>query len=182
MQSTTIPYGARNPRGHSAAEVLAALQGQAVYTGYDPLQEEDGMTLVVVDQGEAAFLTLVTSIDYSLRLFTNDVTAGLSAGQVEALTEADFTEASFTGYTAPTLAGGSWTVGAGAPASAAYATQVFTSAASQPAQSLYGYYVTRASDGQLQWFEYFPSPPVSISGADEFVTVTPRLTMQDTGD
>lgn len=182
MQSTTIPYGARNPRGHSAAEVLAALQGQATYTTYDPLQEEDGMTLVVVDQGEAAFLTLVTSIDYSLRLFVNDVTAGLSAGQVEALTEDDFTEATFTGYTAPTLTGGSWTVNAGAPASAAYATQVFTSAASfTPAQTLYGYYATRASDGQLCWFEYFPSP-VSISGADEFVTVTPRLTMQDTGD
>lgn len=181
MQPLGIPYGPRNPRGHSAAEILAALQGQAVYTTYDALEEDAGVTLVVVDQGESAFLELVCSVDYYLRLFTNDVTAGLTAGQVEALTAASFTEASFTGYSAKMLTGGSWTVASGAPASAAYTAQAFVSTASQAAQTLYGYHVTRVSTGQLQWFEYFDSP-VSISGADEFITVTPRLTMQDTGD
>ena len=181
MQSLTIPPGARNPRGHSATEILAALQGQAVYTTYDALTEEAGVTLVVVDQGESAFLDLICSVDYYLRLFTNDVTAGLSTAQRDALTVSSFTEASFTGYSAKTLTGGSWTVTPGAPASASYSAQAVVSSASQSAQSLYGYHVTRVSTGLLQWFEYFDSP-VSISGADEFITVTPRLTMQDTGD
>jgi hypothetical protein len=161
--------------------VLAALQGQATYTIYDSLAEETGVTLRLVDQGEEDFLDLALSVDYYLRLFTNDVESGLTAGQKEALTEADFTEASFTGYSAKTLTGGAWTSASGAPASASYTTQAFVSTVSQAAQTLYGYHVTRASTGRLAWYEYFGTP-VSISGADEFVTVAPRFTMQDTGD
>lgn len=181
MQSTNVPFGTRNPRGHSSAEVEAALKGEAVYTTYDRLTEEDGVTLRVVDQGEAIFLDLITSIDYYLRLFTNDVEDGLGASAKELLTEADFTEASFTGYAAKTLTGGSWTSASGAPASAAYAEQAFISTVSQSGQDLYGYYVTRVSDGSLCWYQYFMSP-VTIAGADEFIIVNPRLTMKDTGD
>jgi hypothetical protein len=181
MQSLSIPTGDRNPRGHTAAEVLAALQGQATYVTYDELAEETGVTLRIVDQGEQDILGLALSVDYHLRLFTNDVENGLTAGQKEALTAASFTEASFTGYEAKTLTGGSWTSASGAPASASYATQAFVSTVSQASQTLYGYYVTRVSTDRLAWYEYF-NTPVAISGADEFITVTPRLTMQDTGD
>jgi hypothetical protein len=182
VQSLSIPTGARNPRGHTAAEVLAALQGQATYTIYDELAEETGVTLRLVDQGEQDFLDLALSVDYHLRLFANDVEASAStAGQKEALTAASFTEASFTGYEAKTLTGGSWTSASGAPASASYTAQGFVSTINQAAQTMYGYYTTRVSTGRLAWYEYF-NTPVEISGADEFITVTPRLTMQDTGD
>lgn len=180
MQSTTIPYGDRNPRGHSPAEILAALQGQAIYTAYDPLPEETGMTLLVPNDGEVMFLDLVTSVDYYLHLFTNDISF-VSASAQELFTATSFTEASFTGYSAKTLTGGSWTSASGAPASTTYARQGFVSSASQPAQVVYGYYLTRVSTGGLAWFEQFPTP-ASISGADEFIEVTPRLTMKDTGD
>lgn len=139
------------------------------------------MTLVVVDQGEEAFIDLITSINYTLRLYKTDVTDGLTASQIEALDENDFTEADFTGYSAATLTGGSWAITPGDPCVAVYAAQSFTSSADQTAQTLYGYYVTRTSDGALQWFEEFSSPLV-IEFNEEFIRVTPRITLQDTGD
>lgn len=181
MQSTDIPYGARNPRGHSPTEILGALQGQATYTAYDPLAEVDCLTLRITDSGERMFLDLMTSVDYYLRLYRTDM-SGFSASAQEAFTAASFTEASFAGYAAATLTGGAWTSASGtSPAYTTYATQGFVSSASQPVQTIYGYYVTRVSSGDLAWFEPFPAP-VDISGADEFIEVTPRLTMQDTLD
>lgn len=181
MQSASVPAGIHNPRGHTAADVLAAIQGRAAYTAYDPMEEVDGMTLVIPNRGEGVFLGLITSVDYYVRLFTNDVEDGLSASQIEALTEADFTEATFTGYAAQSLTGGSWTVSTGAPSEATYAAQSFISSVEQSPETLHGYYVTQASTGYLAWYEYFDDA-VDMSGADEHVIVTPRITMQDTGD
>lgn len=181
MQSASVPTGDHNPRGHSAAEVLAAIQGRATYTAYDPMEEVDGMTVVIPNQGEGIWLELVTSVDYYLRLFTNEVEYGLEPAEIEALTEADFTEATFTGYTANLLTGGAWSVTPGAPSEATYSAQSFASSIEQTPETIYGYYVTRASNGYLTWYEYLDSP-VSISGADEHVTITPRVTLQDTGD
>ncbi|GAA1749379.1 hypothetical protein [Nonomuraea bangladeshensis] len=139
------------------------------------------MTLVVVNQGEEAFLDAILAVGYTLRLFKNDVTDGLTAGQVEALTEADFTEADFTGYASAALTGGGWTTSAGDPATGTYAAQNFISSADQTPQTLYGYYVTRTSDGALQWFEEFTTPLV-IEFDGEFIRVTPRVTLADTQD
>lgn len=181
MQSPDVPLGEHNPLGHTAAEVVSAIQGRATYTAYDENNAEEGMGVVVVDQGEEVILGLMTSVDFYLRLFVNDVENGLSASQIEALTEADFTEASFTGYEAKTLTGGSWTVTGGDPSTATYTKQGFVSTIEQTPEEIYGYYVTRASNGYLCWYEYFAST-VSISGASEFVSVTPVLTIQDVGD
>lgn len=139
------------------------------------------MTLVVVNQAEEHFLDLILGVNYTLRLFKNDVTNGLTAGQIEALTEASFTEATFTGYAAVALTGGSWTTTPGDPCVGTYAAQSFTSTADQAAQTLYGYYVTRTSDGKLEWFEEFTSP-LQIEFDGEFIRVTPRMTLADTQD
>lgn len=139
------------------------------------------MTLVIVDQGEEAFLDAILSVGYTLRLFQNDVTDGLTAGQIEALDETDFTEADFTGYSSVALTGGAWTTTPGDPCTGTYAAQSFTSTADQTAQTLYGYYVTRTSDGALQWFEYF-SAALGIEFDGEFIRVTPRMTLADTQD
>lgn len=181
MQGFTVPLGARNPTGRTSAEVVAALRGRAELTVFDEMDEVGGMTLVVVDQAEEAFLNLVLAVNYDLRLFVNDVTDGLTAGQIEALTESDFAEASFLGYAPASLAGGGWTVADGDPAVGTYPKRSFTSTANQAAQTVYGYYVTRTADGALMWFEEFPDP-VSVDSFGQFIRVTPRMTLADSED
>ena len=139
------------------------------------------MTLIVVDQAEEHFLDLILGVNYTLRLYQNDVTAGLTQVQKDALTEADFTEADFTGYSAAALTGGSWTTTAGNPCVGTYAMQTFTASADQTPQDVYGYYVTRTSGGALEWFEDFGAP-VTFEFNGEYLKVTPRLTLSDTGD
>lgn len=177
MQSLSIPLGDHNPRAHTAAEVLAALRGVAVFTAFEPNQEVDGMTIRVVNQGEQDLLTAVLAVDYTLRLFVNDPAAGLDDTDIGGLTEADFTEASFLGYSGALLTGGSWTVSPGEAPTAEYAPQTFTSSANQDPQTVYGYHVTNTATLRLQWFEYFPTPVV-IDSAGEYVTVTPRFSAQ----
>lgn len=139
------------------------------------------MTLRVVDQAEEHFLDAILAINYSLRLFTNDVESGLTTAQKDALTEASFTQATFTGYASAALTGGSWTTTPGNPASASYAAQSFTSTADQAPQVILGYYVVRTADAKLQWYEYF-SASATIQYTSESVVVTPRMTLADTAD
>ncbi len=139
------------------------------------------MTLIVVDQAEEHFLDLILAVNYTLRLFKNDVAAGLTQVQKDALTESSFTEATFTGYSAAALTGGSWTTTAGNPCTGTYAEQTFTSSADQTPQILYGYYLTRTTGGALEWFEYFTAP-ITVAFNGEFLKITPRLTIADTGD
>lgn len=181
MQSLTITAGEHNPTGYRADRVLAALQGNAFITDVSNEVEIDPMTLIVVDGGEKAFLDLVLAANYTLKLFKNDVTSGLTTVQKDALLVASFTEATFTGYSAKALTGGSWTTATGNPATGSYAQQAFVSSADQTAQTIYGYYVVLTTGGALQWFEYFASP-VTIQFNNEQIRVTPRLTLADTGD
>lgn len=139
------------------------------------------MTLRVVDQAEEHFLDAILAVNYSLRLFSNDVENGLSTAQKDALTEASFTEATFTGYASAALTGGAWTTTPGNPASASYAAQSFTSTADQTPETIWGYYVLRASDGALEWYEYF-SASATIQYNSESIVVTPRMTLADTAD
>ncbi len=139
------------------------------------------MTLIVVNQAEKAFLDLILAVNYTLRLFKNDPAAGLTQVQKDALTEANFTEADFTGYAGINLTGGSWTTNPGDPATGSYAQQTFTSSADQTPQLVYGYYITRTSGGALQWFEYLPVP-ISFQSNGEFYRVTPRISLKDTLD
>lgn len=139
------------------------------------------MTLVVVDQAEEHFLDLILAVNYTLRLFKNDVTSGLTATQIDALTESSFTEATFAGYASATLTGGSWVTTPGNPCTGTYAEQTFTRTSTGTVQTLFGYYVTRTAGGALEWFEYF-SPSFALEFINEFITITPRVTLQDTQD
>lgn len=139
------------------------------------------MTLIVVDQGEKAFLDLILGVNMTMKLFTNNVTSGLTQAQRDALTEASFTEATFTGYGSKSLTGGSWSTSTGNPATGSYATQTFTCTADGTPEVVYGYWIVRASDSKLMWFEYF-SAPVTIGFNGEFFTVVPRITLADTQD
>jgi hypothetical protein len=136
------------------------------------------VTVVVPDVGEEHFLDLILAVGYTLRLFKTDVTAGLTADQVDALVAADFTEATFTGYSASAITGGSWTTTQESPSTGTNTQRTFTSSADQTAQTIFGYYVTRTTGGQLEWFEDFAGPLV-IENLGDAISVTPTITLDD---
>lgn len=133
------------------------------------------MALTVVNGGEEDMLDAILGVNYTLHLFKNNVTI------TEALVAGGLTQADFTGYSTKALTGGSWTTTAGDPCVGVYAQQSFVSSADQTAQTIYGYYVTRTSDGKLEWLEKFTAPVV-VEFANDSIRVTPRLTLADTLD
>lgn len=143
------------------------------------------MVARIVNQGEIIALEYLVNKDSPenlvLRLFKNDVENGLSASQKEALDETDFTEADFTGYAALTLTGASWVSTPGDPGNVSYAEQVFASTANQTAQTIYGWYLTRLTGGELVMYDYLNNPQVIQNDGDQ-IRVTPTLTAQDTID
>ncbi len=132
----------------------------------------------VVNQGEEAFLDLILAVNYTLRLFTTDVEAGLTETQKNALTEASFTQATFTGYSGAALTGGSWTTTPSDPSVGTYAQQTFTCSGGSP-QNIYGWYLVTTAGGLLRFYEQFDGP-VLISSGDS-LRVTPAITL-DEGD
>jgi hypothetical protein len=132
------------------------------------------MALVIFNQGKAliveAIINKTAPQNLILRLFQNNYTP--LAGD----TEAQLTEASFTGYAAITLTGSSWGAASVAnPAVASFAQQTFTSSADQATQNLYGYYVTQAASGKAVWAERFSDAPWPISFNGDLAKVTPRF-------
>lgn len=145
------------------------------------------MSLVLTDAAEADILSRILDPDFDLKLFKNDVIDGLTAAQIEALDETDFTEATFTGYADVTIAGenqgvsSDWTITSGDPATAVAPQQTFESTANQTAQTIYGYYVVKTTGGALQWFEYFTEPQTIENDGDQ-IRITPRYEHKDTTD
>lgn len=120
--------------------------------------------------GLRAFVAHTAVSNLILRLFSNNITPA------ETDTAATFTESAFTGYAAITLIGANWTITEGAPSSAAYARQQFTSSAGAQSASVYGAYMTRATGGRLALAERFTGGPFSIVNNGDFVGVTPQIT------
>lgn len=154
----------------------------ATADGNDATNVTDPLGIVFLAQGEVAMLggTWSTATASSLRLFTNDVGIGLTAAQRNALTESDFTEASFTGYSAGSLTSGSWTITPGTPTIASYIDVVFTSTAIPGAPvTIIGYYITRDSDGDAILYEKFEAPqrPVITDNGDQ-VTIGLSIEMR----
>lgn len=115
-----------------------------------------------------------TGTDIVMHLFSNDYTP------VDGSTLGSFTECAFTGYAAKTLTGASWTVTAGAPTSATYSTQTFSSSAAQTLSYVYGFYFTRGSS--LAYAERFTDAPYNIVGASDYIAVNPALYYKKTGE
>lgn len=128
------------------------------------------MSLIVPDVAEVDALTKILTPALTIRLYSNNYTPGATS-----LT-ANFTEVAGGGYANKPLTFAGWSIVAGAPSAASYAAQTwnFTGATNAPG-TIYGYYVTRDSDGLLMWAERFPVVPfVPIAGS--IITVTPRFT------
>jgi hypothetical protein len=133
------------------------------------------MTLLVPNNGEgdglSYFVNKSTPENLVLRLYSSNTTPA------ETDTAASYTEATFTGYAAATLTGASWVVTEGAPSSAAYAQQTFTSSAGSQSASVYGYFLTRASSGRIAYAERFSDGPYSIVNNGDQIKITPTITL-----
>jgi hypothetical protein len=132
------------------------------------------MALVVPNGGEVIALSYLvnksTPENLVLCLFKSNTTPG------ETDTVSTYTEADFTGYANVTLTGSSWTVTGGAPSSATYAQQTFTSSAGSQSQNVYGYFLKRATSGDLVYAERFSDGPYNIVNSGDAIKVTPALT------
>ena len=138
------------------------------------------MGLIIPATGEQEFLDRIVNGSYTVRLYSNDVVTGLTLAELDALTSGDFTEATFPGYAASALVGGAWVVSGSNPAMAIYPQVSFTRSTSGALDTVYGFYVTRDSDGEVRWFEQAPSVITIATGGDSIV-VTPVLTLDDNG-
>lgn len=135
------------------------------------------MSLVVPDAAEVVWLKNVLNHtapqNLVLKLYKNN------HNPAEGDTESDYTEADFTGYSALTLTGSSWSVSSsGGVTTASYAQQTFTSSADQSTQSVYGYYLVQASSGKIMWAEKFSDGPYPISFNGDDIKVTPKVTLE----
>ena len=129
---------------------------------------------VLVNNGEEdvanGFIGTTTNLTtLILRLFQNNITPA------ETDVTATYTEATFTGYSSISLTPGSWTVTPGAPTLAAYAQQTFTSSAGSQNQSIYGYHMTRTTNGRLAIAERFTDGPYVIVNNGDAIKVTPNV-------
>lgn len=128
------------------------------------------MALLLPNQGEGialeALVNKTAPQNLVLRLYKSNTTPG------ETDTEATYTEADFTGYSAVTLTGSSWTTGTG---TVSYAQQTFTSSAGSQNQNVYGYYLTQVTSGKLVWAERFSDGPYNIVNNGDEIKVTPTI-------
>ena len=130
------------------------------------------MPLVVPDAAELRALTYILTPNLTLRIFGNNATPGpLSVS-------ADFTEIAGGGYANVPLTFANWILVSGTPSVATYPKQTwtFTGVINAPG-TIYGYYITRDSDGLLMWAERFPVAVVPFTPiAGSVVQITPRFT------
>ncbi len=133
------------------------------------------MALVTFNQGTeltlAAILNKTAPQDLKCKLFTNNHTPVIGD------TEANYTEATFSGYVAASLAGAGWTITTANPSVASFAAQTFTSNANQVAQTVYGYYLVQTTSGKALAAELLTNPVVIQSNTDS-ITVTPNYSAQ----
>jgi hypothetical protein len=133
------------------------------------------MSQVVPDQLELEVINTLLTPALTIRLYGNNKTPahGDTAGS--------YTEISGGGYTSFPLTFVNWGIAAGEPTQAIYNAAIawaFTAAINAPG-TIYGYYVTRDSDGHLMWAERFGAGIVPFSPiAGSLIRVLPAFSVQ----
>jgi hypothetical protein len=103
-----------------------------------------------------------------LRLYSNNVTPS------DTDVTGTYTEATFPGYAAITLAGASWN--AAAAGSIAYsAQQTFTRSSTGAAENIYGYYCTQLASTTLMYSERDASAPFAVTNNGDAIKITPSI-------
>lgn len=131
------------------------------------------MTMMVPNTGEVTALSYLVNKSAPENLvyclFCNNVTPA------ETDTVATYTEAAGGGYASKSLTGASWTITPGNPSSAAYAQQTWTfTGALTTNTTVYGYFVKRATTGDLVLSETFASFTPASNGDN--IALTPTIT------
>jgi hypothetical protein len=116
------------------------------------------MSFVVPNVVEVEVITERLTPAHTLKLYGNDITPG------ENNLAAQFTEIAGGGYVAKPILFANWTITGGSPSQAVYTAQtwIFTGVITAPG-TIYGYFITRNSDGKLLLAERFPSASVPFS-------------------
>jgi hypothetical protein len=132
------------------------------------------MGLVVPDTLETETLNNVLGSPLTLKLYSNNK---VPAGGDNA---AAYTEVAGGGYASKPLTLANWNIVAGAPSAATYnALQQWTfSGPTNAPGTIYGYFVTRNSDGKLMWAERFPAGSLPFSPiAGSNIRILPKFTV-----
>jgi len=133
------------------------------------------MGFVVPNAIEHEVIVSVLTPALTLRIYGNNVTPNANSQA------SDFTEIAGGGYANKPLTFANWVITDGDPTEAQYnAVQQwnFTGPINTPG-TIYGYYVTRNSDGKLIWAERFPAANVPFSPiAGSIVGLLPRFDAQ----
>lgn len=132
------------------------------------------MGLVVPNVLEVEILTEKLTPALTLKLYGNNVTPSATSAA------ANFNEISGGGYASKPLTFANWTIVGGAPSLAVYLLQqwTFTGVIDAPG-SIYGYFVTRNSDGKLMWAERFPAAVVPFGPiAGSIIRILPRFSAE----
>ena len=133
------------------------------------------MSEVIPNTIEVEVLTTMVTPALTIRLYGNNATPSQTS------TAGSFTEISGGGYLAQVLTFANWTITSGDPSAAQYNTVSewdFTGVINAPG-TIYGYFVTRNSDGKLMWAERFPTalvPFIPIGGS--VIRVLAKVTAQ----
>jgi len=116
------------------------------------------MSLIVPNVVEVEVLVERLTPAHTLRIYGNNYTPLPSSASV------NFTEIAGGGYVSKPITFAGWTIVAGSPSLATYSSQtwIFSGAISGPG-TIYGYYITRNSDGKLLLAERFPPANVPFS-------------------
>jgi len=128
------------------------------------------MAIVLTTGGKNISLNYITGKTSStegllLKLFSNNVTPS------EIDTVLTYTEVTGGGYTYKTLTPSTWSVAGG---SANYPAQTFTFTGA--VGNVYGYYVVRATTGDLVFAERFATGPFNVQTNGDNISVTLNLT------
>lgn len=133
------------------------------------------MSLVVPNTIEVETLNFLLNFTFTMRIYGNDATPSATSQA------SNFTEIAGGGYANKLLLFPEWTVESGNPSRGVYSeTQVwtFTGAIDSPG-SIYGYYVTRNTDGKLFYAERFPSGSIPFAPvAGSVIKVLPVFNCQ----
>jgi len=132
------------------------------------------MPQVINDAQELEVINSRLNNNLTIRLYSNNVTPGPGDSA------ATYTEVSGGGYSSFPLTFANWTITAGSPTSGSYNTTqqwTFTGSTGAPG-NIYGYYVTRDSDGKLMWADRFPAANVPfVPQAGSIIRVIPKYTV-----
>lgn len=133
------------------------------------------MGMKVPNTIEVEVLTALLTPALTMKLYSNDKTPAATD------VAANYTEVTGGGYASKPLTFANWTITAGSPSQAVYTssqTWTFTGVTGAPG-TVYGYYVTRNSDGKLMWAERFPSGSLPFSPvAGSRVVVLPTFSAE----